>query len=172
MFFIFTPLFNSDTGSMKPTIKDGQFLILNKLAYGIQTPNLNQYTTGFYKSKYLNIYNKPKKGDIVIFHLDKNKKTEKLIKYANSNFFMKRIIATEGDQVYVKGGDLYLKLKNETTFKKQNLLSNEMLNTMLLLTISENHVFLVGDNFTNSIDSRYFGEVNINNLFGKVILFN
>ena len=50
--------FNVPTGSMKDTILIGDFLIVNRLKYGIKLP---------FTDKYLLRIKKPKKGEIIVF---------------------------------------------------------------------------------------------------------
>ena len=38
------------------------------------------------------------------------------------------------------------------------------------ITVSENHVFIMGDHRNDSLDSRYFGEIDSRLIIGRVIL--
>lgn len=80
-------------------------------------------------------------------------------------YYIKRVIATGSDKVQLSGGEVYVndnKLKetyiNDKTYP--NIIGED---TWL---VPENHVFVMGDNRSSSMDSRSFGPVNIDKLVG------
>src|SRR5688500_19941607 len=70
------------TGSMKPTIQEGDRVVVNKLAYDLKVP----FTT-------VNIFkwDDPKRGDIVV-----------LFSPADGTRLVKRVVAVPGDQVEMR----------------------------------------------------------------------
>jgi len=121
----------------------------------------------------------PKRSDIIIFHPKSNKKTA----------YVKRVIAVEGDSIYIDGsnGDVYLKKKGSDEFEllKENYIA-EKINPMTLgrchpdlitpgkgLLIEKDHIFVMGDNRNNSKDSRdelSVGQVHVDLVIGKASL--
>ena len=101
----------------------------------------------------------PAQGDIVTF-TDVEDPTRVLIK---------RVIATAGQQVDLKDGSVYVdgsKLDEPYADGKQSLpLVNER-DISYPYTVPEGYIWVMGDNRTNSSDSRYFGAVPVSNVTG------
>jgi signal peptidase I len=86
--FIFEP-FRIPSDSMMPTLLDGDFIIVNKYAYGLRWPVLNR--------KFVAI-GEPQRGDVVVF------------RYPNdpSVNFIKRLIGLPGDHVQVHDNLIFI----------------------------------------------------------------
>jgi len=96
-----------------------------------------------------------KPGDIVFFKypLDETQR------------YLKRVIAVEGDVVEVTGGMVYV-----NGFALEEPYLNEVPHyDMEKFTVEKNQYFLLGDNRNNSFDSHEFGTVNKEKIEGKVI---
>ena len=167
------------TGSMKPTIMEGDRLLINKLAYDLKIP----YTT-----MHLARWGDPKRGDIVVFYSPKNGKR-----------LIKRVIGLPGDEVAMRNNELFINgnaLEYETI--DPNLTDQDMLvqaSRHLLLTenldeathavmltpsrpsmhsfgpitVPQEKYFMMGDNRDNSSDSRFFGFVDRRRIVGRAI---
>ncbi len=72
--------FRIPSGSMMPTLLIGDFILVNKFAYGLRLPVLN--------SKFLSI-GEPLRGDVVVFRYPKDPSTP----------YIKRIIGVPGDKI-------------------------------------------------------------------------
>ena len=96
-----------------------------------------------------------KKNNIVVFRLPDAKVS-----------YIKRVIATEGDTLELKGNDVYVngkRLNEEYTAKHKNeCYSNE-------ITIPEGYIYVMGDNRDYSTDSRKFGMVKVSCIKGKIV---
>ena len=159
------------TGSMKPTILEGDVVWENKLAYDLQVPftNISLMRLG-----------EPRRGDIVVFTSEKAGKR-----------LIKRLIGLPGDKVEVVHNRLlingeeakYTNLRDETLEPKREIdkevgiyalesLSDLKAHTVQVkpgvynplqnfkkTTIPENNYFFMGDNRDNSADSRYYGYI-------------
>jgi signal peptidase I len=94
-------------------------------------------------------------GDIIVFHFPLNPEEE----------LVKRIIGLPGDHVLVKDSRLYLNGQplNETYIAQAPLYSGEW-------TVTEGHLFVLGDNRNNSNDSKDWGLLPQENVVGKAVL--
>ncbi|HEV8019442.1 MAG TPA: signal peptidase I [Steroidobacteraceae bacterium] len=79
--FVFEP-FRIPSDSMMPTLLDGDFIIVNKYAYGLRLPVLNR--------KFVDI-GEPQRGDVVVFRYPRDPSTN----------FIKRLVGLPGDHVEV-----------------------------------------------------------------------
>ncbi|HYL02014.1 MAG TPA: signal peptidase I [Steroidobacteraceae bacterium] len=80
--FVFEP-FRIPSDSMMPTLLDGDFIIVNKYAYGLRLPVLNR--------KILSV-GEPQRGDVVVFRYPLDPSTN----------FIKRLVGLPGDHVEVR----------------------------------------------------------------------
>lgn len=80
--FIFEP-FRIPSDSMMPTLLDGDFIIVNKFAYGLRLPVLNH--------KFLAI-GSPQRGDVVVFRFPLDPSVN----------FIKRLVGLPGDHIEVR----------------------------------------------------------------------
>lgn len=84
--FIFEP-FRIPSDSMMPTLLDGDFIVVNKYAYGLRWPVLNE--------KFIDI-GTPQRGDVVVFRYPRNP----------SMNYIKRLVGLPGDRVEVRDDQL------------------------------------------------------------------
>jgi signal peptidase I len=84
--FVFEP-FRIPSDSMMPTLLDGDFIIVNKFAYGLRLPVLNR--------KIVQI-GEPQRGDVVVFRYPPNPSIN----------YIKRLVGLPGDRVLVKDDKL------------------------------------------------------------------
>lgn len=96
--FFVIDLYMTPTPSMTPTIKIDHNYALNKVAYGLNIP---------FSDKLLFQWNTPQRGDIIIFHYNKNN---------ISIPYLKRVVGVEGDTIYFdfKTNTLTVKTKDNT----------------------------------------------------------
>jgi len=173
--FLFEP-FQIPTGSMIPTLNVGDFIVVNKYAYGIRLP-----VTG---TKIFAV-DEPKRGDVMVF-----------IPPHDPNYFIKRVIGLPGDHVqyidkvvYINGEPL--EQDEPELIREQGLLhSKETIGGISHdiytaasqrfdrsyewmppegIMVPEGHYFMMGDNRDNSSDSRYWGPASEENIVGKAV---
>ncbi len=140
-FFIAEP-FVVNGASMDPTFATGQFLIVDRLTYR---------------------FGDPKRGDVVVFRYPSNPKV----------YFIKRIIGLPGETVSIKNGSVTISnteypsgLKLDETYIDNSHSSHETSNTV----IPEGHYFVMGDNRSQSSDSRVWGTLDKKLLAGRPIV--
>ena len=184
--FAYEP-FNIPSGSMIPTLLVGDYLFVSKFSYGY-----SRYTVAFGAPLFDGrlFYTKPERGDVAVFKLPRDNKTD----------YIKRIIGLPGDRIQVIGGILHINgeaVKRErvedfvTTDqfgrqvrvaqyvetlpngRKHNIIEESdsgSLDNTQVYTVPENHFFAMGDNRDNSLDSRVssmVGFVPVENLVGR-----
>ncbi len=171
---LFVEAFRIPSGSMIPTLLVGDWLFVNKLAYGPTIPFTNAHLPG---------YTSPKHQDVVVF----------VSPYQADNApdytptLVKRLIGMPGDTLYMRGGQLYLNgIAQHQGFAATNYRGNdgvvapnfEWQRTLALassrfgaapaqptlgnwgpLVVPPDHYFMMGDNRYCSKDSRYWGVV-------------
>ncbi len=142
---VFAP-FIVEGPSMEPNFYTGERLIVNKFIYRFGTP---------------------KHGEVVVFHASKDKD------------YIKRVIALPGQKVKVEGDKVYVdnQLVDETYLKPaldKAASEGRPYNTRNFpeQTVPEGSVFVMGDNRSNSSDSRdpSVGFVKYDNIVGRADL--
>lgn len=159
------------TGSMNPTILGGDFFFANKLAYRFKLP--------FSKATLVE-WKIPDRGDIIVFKYPPNEKED----------YTKRIIGIPGDvieivdkSIRVNGTPIekrYLGRSAGMLVYEENLFGTRYLvhhfpnrtafDTMQKTTVPDGCLFVMGDNRDNSLDSRAWGFVPLENVEGKLML--
>jgi signal peptidase I len=153
--FIVQP-FKIPTSSMFPTLKPGDRIFVNKFIYGAKIPFTNIR---------LPKLRSPELGDIVVFLSPIEKK----------KFLVKRFIASGGETVEIKNGELYIngKIINKGPFKNFFYYNrNDYGGVDKVINVPEGSFYVLGDNSANSMDSRYWGFALDKELVGKAFLIH
>lgn len=118
--FIIEP-FNIPSSSMVPTLYTGDFIVVNKFAYGLRLPLIH--------SKILNT-GSPKHGDVVVFRYPLNEK----------RYYIKRMVGVAGDTVSYDNGVLSI---NGKPLKTEPIKYDmpETLNAKLMPAMIDNQPF-------------------------------
>ena len=103
----------------------------------------------------------PDQFDVIVF-LDED---------IHENWLVKRIIATENQQIEIKDGLLYITEDDETIVYEENYIKDANI-TLPLTTVPDNHYFVLGDNRLTSLDSQEFGAIDKNTLIGRVLFID
>lgn len=113
----------------------------------------------------------PKRGDIIVFN------EPGLADYGqgSNKQLIKRVIGLPGDRVVVKNGSITIYNKaNPKGFDPDKTLSyGKVIPTTsgnIDITLGSNQIFVCGDNRPDSLDSRVFGPVDVNNVVGKLVV--
>ena len=99
-----------------------------------------------------------KRGDIIAFHSPIEEGKE----------LVKRAVGIEGDEISLTSeGELYI---NGEKIAEDYLPDSVNISYMnQLFVVKENEIFAMGDNRNNSYDSRFFGNISENNVYGKLL---
>ena len=146
-----------DGFSMRPTLDENQYLLVNKLAYSqINLANLSRYIPFFDlgdEESYL--FDSPQRGDVVVFRFPVDP----------SRDFVKRVIAVPGDSVEIRNGNV---LVNGAALKESYTLEDPRAISMSEQIMGPEEYFVLGDNRLQSNDSKNWGPVPLENIIGKV----
>lgn len=110
-------------------------------------------------SKFIYRFVEPEPGNIIVFVPPNNDNVD----------FIKRIVATEGDEVFVKEGKVYI---NDKPLRQDYKTGAGDMSTWGPQKVPKNHVFVMGDNRPNSMDSRVFGPVPEKNILGRAFMIH
>lgn len=111
--FFIAQAFRIPSGSMKDSLLIGDHLFGKKFAYGIPMPHIPFIEMSIMPwSDDLKLIDgdKPQRGDIVIFRYPHNPKTH----------FVKRCVATGGDELFLLNKDLFIHFSNGDEWIKEN----------------------------------------------------
>ena len=91
------------------------------------------------------------------------------IKIPSGEKYVKRVIAVEGDKVDIKDGKVYVNDKLSEGDYVKGVTEKGDYGITYPYTVTENTVFVLGDNRENSVDSRTFGPVVTSSVKGKLL---
>lgn len=146
--------FKIPTGSMRPTLLEGDLILVNKFIYGAKIP---------FTDLRLPAVRQPKRGDVIVFIYPEDTKKD----------FIKRLVGLPGETVEIKQGSIYIDGKplTDSMFGRifyYNVGAFEV--ERHKIKVPEDGFFVLGDNSSSSKDSRYWGFVPHKNVLGKAIL--
>ncbi|MBF0170099.1 MAG: signal peptidase I [Nitrospinae bacterium] len=151
------------SGSMEPTLKQGDYILVNKARYGLRLP--------FVDGALYN-WDLPQRGDVVTFT------PPATLPGAGGRLFIKRVVALPGDVITVRHGVLYVNGQraagpSPTSARRgewSEILADRSPAPAGPQTVPPGTVYVVGDNRENSHDSRSWGPVPLANIEGKATL--
>jgi len=141
------------TGSMEPTLLVGDYILVNRLAYGFRFPYVG----------YLVRWGEIERGDVVVFIYTEDP----------SKDFIKRVIGLPGEILEIKEKKIYINgkiLEENWGFFKDEKYIGYPRDDFGPIEIPKDRIFVMGDNRDESNDSRFWGTVPIENIKGKAFL--
>ena len=184
--------FRIPSGSMIPTLMIGDFILVNKLSYGVKIPFTDINLFGFDSSpKYFFGKSDPERGDVIVFKYPRDKSIN----------YIKRVVGLPGDTVEIRDKVVYL---NGNPVNAKEISGKEYMEDMddkfkvynfrfykahtgdtdhvIQLdqdafyqmnfgkkTVPAEHYFVMGDNRDYSSDSRFWGFVPRELIKGKAL---
>lgn len=146
--------FKIPTGSMRPTLMEGDRILVNKFIYGVKIP---------FTDIRLPALRQPKRGDVIVFIYPED----------TSRDFIKRLIAAGGETAQIQNGKILINSKavtdpiiNKIYYYNRGDFGTEG----KIIEVAANSYFVLGDNSASSRDSRYWGFVDKKFLIGKAVL--
>lgn len=137
-YYLFKPFYVKGA-SMEPNFYDHEYLIIDELSYRFREPT---------------------RGEVIVFKYPENPK----------EYFLKRIIGLPGERVRVANGEIFIYnnahpegVKIDESYLSKDLPTGG--DTMTQLTASQYYV--LGDNRSNSFDSRRFGPIDKSAVVGR-----
>ena len=188
---LFQP-FSIPSGSMRPTLLEGDYLFVTKWAYGYSKHSL-PFSPPLFEGRIWG--SEPERGDVVVFKFPPDPSLD----------YIKRVIGMPGDTVQMREGQLFLNgeavqrelvdeldnpditemarpvevwretLPNGVSYDTLDLSPNSIGDNTREFQVPEGHFFMMGDNRDNSTDSRFsVGYVPADHLVGRanIIFFS
>jgi signal peptidase I len=167
--------FKIPSGSMLPTLRVGDFILVNKFTYGLRLPVVNTKLVAL---------GQPERGDVVVFKYPEDPRLD----------FIKRVIGLPGDHVSYRDKQLFINgepvaaepvgsyadrssrsgfgymqefVEHLPGAEHRILLDNDRGSADAEYRVPEGHYFVMGDNRDDSRDSRAWGFLPEKNLVGK-----
>lgn len=178
------------SGSMLPTMAIGDFILVNKMQYGLKLP----FSEWFGDPVYLTEFSQPERGDIMVFEFPGNR----------SILYVKRLVALPGDTIEVFDNRVFVNDKEIKGEEVSSDLAKEFLELydkergmldmkfykvqngpikhivahnnaspihreQMKITVPKGKYFMMGDNRDHSSDSRIWGFVPQSHIRGKAL---
>lgn len=143
--------------SMVPTLLVGDHILVNKFIYGVKIPLLRRTIVPV---------REPKRGEIVVFIFPNDR----------SKDFIKRVIGVAGDKIEIKNKKIFI---NDQEYKDSyGIYSDSFIlpgsmqprDNFGPVTVPEKSIFVMGDNRDESLDSRFWGFVDLKDVEGKAFV--
>lgn len=155
------------TGSMLPTIVEGDRIWVNKMAYDLRIPFTHQSVKRIAD---------PARGDIIVFDSE-----------ASDKRLVKRVVGVPGDTISMQNNVLYINgqaadyeaVTRTTAWREQIETLGQITHKVRLqnqpssfssfatVTVPKGHYLVLGDNRDNSADSRFIGFVPRQEIIGR-----
>ena len=141
--------FSVPTGAMTPSVSAGDHVMMEGVAF---------------------LSRKPRRGDVVVF------RTDHIVSLPPAEIYVKRVTEEPGERVRISAGQLFINDKPVAISNAAGEIAYllpprpDTFSQKTEVTVPENCYFVLGDNSTNSFDSRFWGSVPRANILGRIVL--
>ncbi|MBX3595937.1 MAG: signal peptidase I [Rhizobiaceae bacterium] len=189
---LFFQPFSIPSGSMRPTLLEGDYLFVTKWAYGYSRYSL-PFSPPLFNGRIWG--GEPERGDVVVFKYPPNPQVD----------YIKRVVGLPGDRIQMRSGQLFINdvavprekvgqidnpditaenrpidvyketLPNGVSYNTFDIYPDSETDNTREFVVPAGHYFMMGDNRDNSADSRLsVGYVPYENLVGRanIIFFS
>lgn len=149
--------FKIPSSSMEQTLLIGDHLLVNRLSYVMKIP---------FTDVVLFRLGNPERGDVIVFRYPADR----------SKDFIKRVVAKQGDVVEIRDKVVFVNGKESRNpharFAEETIMPAQFSrrDNMPPLTVPKDSYFVMGDNRDRSLDSRFWGFVQQNDLVGRALI--
>ncbi len=172
--YIFTPTVVKQV-SMKPTMQSGDRLILDRWSITRKKDIKRGEIITFEAPSNIEI---PEPEDVdlnnpvAVYEDQPRNLFSKFIYYVleyNKTSYIKRVIGISGDRIKIEGGKVYV---NDEQLEESYLTYNLYTDSRVYydITVPDGYIYVMGDNRTDSVDSRVFGCIPIDKVESKVLM--
>jgi signal peptidase I len=140
-------LFSVPTGAMTPAVSAGDHVVMEGVTF---------------------LTRNPRHGDIVVF------RTDGIASLPPAQFYVKRVAGEPGEQLRISEGKLFVNDKRVALSNAVGEITYDLpplsgaFSPKTEMTVPEDCYFVLGDNSTNSLDSRFWGGVPRRNIIGRI----
>ncbi len=144
--------FRIPSASMEDSLLVGDFLLVNKFIYGAQAP---------FTDWRLPAIREPQAGDVIVFQYPQDPTQD----------YIKRCVAVEGQTVEIKDKKLFVDGKPQPLPAHAKITADPTrLDNFGPFVVPPGHLFMMGDNRDNSLDSRAWGPLDKRLVRGKAFI--
>ncbi|MGH7411307.1 MAG: signal peptidase I, partial [Candidatus Methylomirabilis sp.] len=149
--------FKIPSGSMLPTLQIGDHILVNKFLYGAEIPFLDWRMPGL---------RSPQRGDIIVFKFPQDEGRD----------FIKRVVALPGEKVEIRGKQVFVNgesLQEPYSTHLDRAIQespHSPRDNFSPVEVPPGQLFMMGDNRDYSMDSRFWGFLDIKKIKGKAFV--
>jgi len=147
------------SSSMNPTLRVSDYILVPKFLYGLRIPLIDDVVVSWAK---------PERGDVIVFHQPRSTGEGR-----ESETFVKRVVALENDEVEIRGTQVFINgAPLEEPYARWLDFDLKVGYHFGPVRVPAGALFVLGDNRTNSQDSRDWPEhfVDLSRVVGKAVL--